>query len=259
MSDVLLIEDADGVATLTMNRPEAMNALSRPLRHALVAAFRELARDLRIGAVVLTGAGRAFSAGVDLKELGGESGGAADAGDAVTGADIVGAMHDCPKPIVGAINGFAITGGFEIALACDVLVASRSARFADTHARVGILPGWGLSQKLPRLVGIYRAKELSLTGNFLPAETAEAWGLVNRVVEPEELLPVARGLARDMLSCDRETMLAYKALIDEGFGLPFRDALALERQASRDHFENVTPERVAERRRAIQERGRRQG
>lgn len=259
MPDVLSIELSDQVATFTMNRPEAMNALSTDLRHALVAAFREVARDVRTGAVVLTGAGRAFSAGVDLKELGGETGGAAGAGEIVTDADIVGAMHGCPKPIVGGINGFAITGGFEIALACDVLVASRTARFADTHARVGILPGWGLSQKLPRLVGIYRAKELSLTGNFLSAEKAEAWGLVNRVVEPEALLPTCRALARDMLSCDPDTMLAYKQLIDRGFGVSFADALELEREASGRHFRQVTPEKVAERRRAIQERGRTQG
>ena len=91
--------------------------------------------------------------------------------------------------MIGAINGFAITGGFELALACDVLIASTAARFADTHARVGIMPGWGLSQKLSRTIGIYRAKELSLTGNYLSAEQAEAWGLVNRVVAPEALLP----------------------------------------------------------------------
>src|SRR5690606_6689039 len=102
--------------------------------------------------------------------------------------------------VVVAVNGPAITGGFELALAGDVVVASTAARFADTHARVGVMPGWGLSQKLSRTIGIYRAKELSLTGNFLDAERAERWGLVNRVVEPEALMPTALGLASDMLS-----------------------------------------------------------
>src|SRR5260370_17359052 len=110
------------------------------------------------------------------------------------------AIRGCPKPVIGAINGVAITGGFEVALACDVLIASTTARFADTHARVGVMPGWGLSQKLPRVIGLYRAKELSLTGNYLSAAQAEAWGLVNRVVPPDELLPPSRAPPPDILS-----------------------------------------------------------
>ncbi|HYC56632.1 MAG TPA: enoyl-CoA hydratase-related protein [Candidatus Binatia bacterium] len=116
---------------------------------------------------------------------------------------------DCP--VIGAINGFAITGGFELALACDVLIASTQARFADTHARVGLVPGWGLSQRLSRAVGIYRAKEISLTGNYVSAEQAEHWGLVNRVVASQDLLPACRALAEDMLSCVPATLRAYKA------------------------------------------------
>lgn len=257
MADVVLSEKSEGIATITLNRPEAMNALSAALRRELVAAFRQVSEDPEVGVVILTGAGRAFSAGVDLKELGGEGGASPIVTETMNfSVDIVGAMHACPKPIIGAINGFAITGGFEVALACDLLIASTAARFADTHARVGILPGWGLSQKLPRLIGITRAKELSLTGNFLAADQAEAWGLVNRVVSPDELLPVARSLAKDMLSCDRETMLGYKALIDRGFAEPFGRALEIERAASDDHLKHVTPDKVAARRRAIQERGR---
>ena len=131
--------------------------------------------------------------------------------------------------------------------------------FADTHARVGLLPGWGLSQKLSRLIGIVRAKELSLTGNFLSAEQAEAWGLVNRVVDPGELMTICRGLARDIISCDPPTIRAYKSLIDRGYGKPFAEALELEREASLEHAKRVTPADVARRRRAIQERGRQQG
>ena len=112
-------------------------------------------------------------------------------------------MSRLAAPVIGAINVAAITGGFELALTCDLMIASTRASFADTHARVGVLPGWGLSQRLARIVGPGRAKELSLTGNFLDAGQAAAWGLVNRVVEPDALLPTALKLASDMLSVCR--------------------------------------------------------
>jgi enoyl-CoA hydratase len=160
--------------------------------------------------------------------------------------------------VIGAINGVAITGGFEVALACDVLIASTAARFADTHARVGILPGWGLSQKLSRIIGLSRAKELSLTGNFLDAPTALAWGLVNRVVEPEALLPTALALAADMASIPADTLTAYKALIDEGYQMPLGQALAREHEISSAANGQVTPQMVEARRLAVQARGRRQ-
>jgi enoyl-CoA hydratase len=256
---VLLRETRDGVTTLILNRPDKMNALSRELRNALTEAFRELADD-DSDVVILTGAGRAFCAGLDLKELGGETGDADDTErrNAVAGADIVGAMQACPKPIIGAINGVAITGGFEVALACDLVIASSEARFADTHARVGILPGWGLSQRLSRTIGIYRAKELSLTGNFLDAATAAAWGLVNRVVARDELLPTCEQLARDMASCPPRVLRRYKRLIDDGFATNYGAALDLERRASAQHIASVTAEDIAGRRQAIQERGRSQ-
>ena len=257
---VLLVDKSESIATLTLNRPQAMNALSTELRKALVDAFGDVSRDESIAAVILTGAGKAFCAGLDLKEIGGESAEPAEASGAITGgSNVMAAMAACPKPIIGAVNGVAITGGFELALACDVLIASQEARFADTHARVGILPGWGLSQKLPRLIGIFRAKEVSLTGNFLSAERAEAWGLVNRVVPAGELLPACRALASDMLTCHAETMRGYKALIDRGFALPFGEAMRLEREASLEHAKRVRPQDVAARRKAIQERGRAQG
>ena len=257
---VLLVERSDGVATVTLNRPRAMNALSRELRAAIVRAFDELARDERVGAIVLTGAGRAFCAGIDLKELGGEAGPSSLQGTrvAIGGDDVVGALERTPQPIIGAINGFAITGGFELALACDVLIGSTEARFADTHARVGILPGWGLSQRLSRAIGIYRAKELSLTGNYLDAERACAWGLLNRVVPVTSLLDDCRALARDMLSCDAVVMRGYKRVIDQGFAATFADGLAIEKAASEAHVASVTPEAVARRRAQVQQRGRAQ-
>ena len=253
---VLLERDA-GVATLTLNRPAALNALSRALRREIAAAFRAIAGDPELGAVIVTGRGRAFCAGVDLKELGGESG-AGSPEALLDESDLVTAMRDCPLPVIGAVNGFAITGGFELALACDLLIASTEARFADTHARVGIVPGWGLSQLLPRRIGIGRAKELSFTGNFLDAEQALAWGLVNRVVAPDALLPTCRALARDMLSCDRTTLLAVKRVYDEGYATTLREGLRLEARTSIEHARAVRPGDVAARRRGVQERGRSQ-
>jgi enoyl-CoA hydratase len=252
---VLLIEKSQGITTLTLNRPRAMNALSRELRRAIADAFGDLQSQPEAGAVILTGAGRAFCAGLDLKELASSP---SDAAAGFSGTDVLAAIGDFEGPVIGAINGFAVTGGFELALACDVLIASSEARFADTHARVGLLPGWGLSQKLPRLIGIHRAKELSLTGNYLSAERAEAWGLVNRVVPPDELLPTCRALAQDMLECVPEAMRSYKRVIDAGYATTLSEGLAIEGRAARDRVESVRPESLAERREGLQRRGRSQ-
>ena len=138
----------------------------------------------------------------------------------------------------------------------DVLLASSDARFADTHARIGVLPGWGLSQKLGQLIGLSRAKEMAFSGNFIDAQTAERWGLVNRVLTPDALLPAALALAADMASALPEMLGAYKRLIDEGYRLPLGEALALEQQRSRDWAAAQTPQNLAERRAAVQQRGR---
>ncbi len=254
---LILNEIADGVAVVTLNRPEAMNALSAALRAELAAAMRAVADDDTVRAVVLTGAGtRAFTAGLDLKELGASTAGLGAANATDPAENPVKAVEQCAKPVIGAINGVAITGGFELALACDVLIASTNARFADTHARVGIMPGWGLSQKLSRMVGISRAKELSLTGNFLDAATAERWGLVNRLVEPDALLPAAIALARDMAGIDPGMSAAYKVLIDDGYALPLAEALALEAERSTVANGQVRPESVEQARLAVMARGR---
>ena len=249
---VLQVEKRGEIAIVTLDRPQAMNALSGALRGALADAFEELEADPGTAVVILTGAGRAFCAGIDLKELGDES--TAGLGD----RDMMQSIRAFTGPIIGAVNGHAITGGFELALACDVLIASTAARFADTHARVGILPGWGLSQILPRLVGIFRAKEISLSGNFVSAQQAEAWGLVNRVVEPAELLPACVALATDMLSCQRSSLVGYKRLIDAGFGMPFAEAMAMESRAAAEDAAGVTPATIAGRRDAVRDRGRSQ-
>lgn len=255
---MLVTVERDGqVAVVTMNRPEAMNALSSALRHELAEAMVAVDRDDSIHAVVLTGAGtRAFTAGLDLKELGTQGLGAANA--ETPQANPVKAIEQCRKPVIGAINGVAITGGFEVAIACDILIASDNARFADTHARVGIMPGWGLSQKLSRLIGISRAKELSLSGNFLDAQTACAWGLVNRVVPAEELLPVAKKLAADIASADPAMIQAYKRLIDDGYAVPFGEAMALEHERSSSANSQVNKAEVEARRMTVMERGRAQ-
>ena len=249
---VLRIERDGELATVVLNRPEALNALSNELCDAIVHAFRELAEDDGVRAVILTGEGRAFSAGVDLKELSNPGRKPAE----FAPDDMIGAVRDFPGPVIAAVNGFAITGGFELALGCDLIIASREARFADPHARVGILPGWGLSQKLPRLIGIGRAKELSFTGNYLEAEQAAAWGLANRVTSPDELLPTCRALAKDMLSCQPDALRGYKKMIDEGFAMNYGDALRYESRVSRVSMREIRTEDVAVRRGEIQRRGR---
>jgi enoyl-CoA hydratase len=256
---MLIVEKSDGVATVTLNRPEAMNALSKALRAALADAFLALEADPDVRVAILTGAGdRAFTAGLDLKELGSDPAGLGAANATEPVANPVKAMETFTKPIIGAINGVAITGGFEMALACDVLIASTKARFADTHARVGVSPGWGLSQKLSRVVGIYRAKEISLTGNFIDAQTACAWGLVNRVVEPDALMPTAISLARDMTGVPLEFSRFYKSLINQGFALPFGEGMALEHRLSSARNAEVTPETIEANRQGVLARGRSQ-
>lgn len=257
---VLLTERADGIATLTMNRPEARNALNGALRSALLRAFRELAADASVRAVILTGAGKAFSAGLDLKEMGerGPGGGETAASAGGINYGLVETIERFPHPVIGAINGFAITGGFELALACDVLVGCPETRFADTHARVGILPGWGLSQKLARVMGPSRAKLVSFTGNFVSAEEAERWGLLARVVPNEQLLPACRQLAKDMLSCVPGAVEGYKRMIDEGYAINYGDSRALEVRLSNEHIRSVSAKDIAERRSSVVARGRAQ-
>ncbi len=256
MSEPVITVEKDGeLAVVTLNRPNAMNALSVALRQAIGETFTALEADPDVRVVILTGAGRAFTAGLDLKELGSGEASVGGANSKEPTSDPVTAMKAFSGPIIGAINGVAITGGFELALACDVLIASTNARFADTHARVGVMPGWGLSQKLSRAIGIYRAKELSLSGNFLSAEQAAEWGLVNRVVAPDELLPQAKQLAADMLSVVPQMLTQYKACIDEGFDQAFGDAMETEIRLSRASQVDTSADAIEERRKQVQSRG----
>ncbi len=251
------VEYEDNIAVITLNRPEAMNALSMALREQLAMICGDIRRDDKVRAAVLTGAGeRAFTAGLDLKELGSDSGTLSRKDMTPEVQNPALAIAACAKPVVGAINGVAITGGLELALGCDILIASENARFADTHVRVGVMPGWGLSQKLSRLIGISRAKEMSLSGNFVDAQTASEWGLVNRVVPTEELLNAAKQLARDIASADPAHVAFYKGLIDEGYGMNFADAMAMEDERSRRANAQVSGADVEAQRQKVLERGR---
>lgn len=232
-----------GYAVLTLNRPEKLNALSMELRNELVCAIEELGRDPAVRALILTGAGRAFSAGLDLNELSKSTSNSARAFE----LDPVAALLRFEGPVIGAINGVAATGGFEIAMACDVLIASTEAQFVDTHAKVGLLPGWGLSVRLPRRIGLHRAKELAFTARFLSAAEAEDWGLVNRVVAPTELLGQARAMAEQMLTTVPEILVKYKKLLDRSFNRPAEEALATERAAAMEANAKVDHAAILER------------
>jgi enoyl-CoA hydratase len=253
---VLLMDKQEGIATLTLNRPNVMNALSTQLIFAITQGFEEIMRDDQISVIILTGAGKAFCCGLDLKELASMT--ASEAVNELTNAAnaCFNTLQKIDIPIIGAINGYATTGGFELALACDILIASSTALFADTHARVGIMPGAGLSQKLSRMIGIGRAKELSLTGNYLDAEKAERWGLVNRVVPPDELLPVCRKLAKNIASCDKQMIIRYKELIDQGYSTTLSEGIELELKIHHEVNHGYATRFDASRRIALQQRGR---
>lgn len=248
----------DGVALVTLDRPEARNALDTELLRALPAAMAELGADQAVRVVILTGADPAFCAGLDLKELGSTG---ANLGRATASADDVRPTTPWPRMdtvVIGAINGPAVTGGFELALNCDFLVASERARFGDTHARVGVMPGWGMSVLLPQAVGYRRALELSLTGDFLDAEEALRLGLVNHVVAHEELLPTARRIAAAIAGIDTGMVPTYLASYRRIAGGGVTEGLQLEAEASVAWRVRVAPEAVEQRRAAIVERGRSQ-
>ncbi len=254
MTDVVVLEVAERIATVTLNRPEARNALSSEVLRRLPAALREADERDDVDVVILTGTDPAFCAGLDLKELGSTAGNLGTVGDGRRGP-----FPDMTKPVIGAINGPAITGGLELALACDFLVASERARFGDTHTRVGVMPGWGLTVLLPQAIGLRRAREMSYSGNFLTADEAEQWGLVNHVVNHEDLLPFTRRLALDIIGNDqrgvRQIRATYTAVasgtVDEGWRTEGSDARAWVGQG-------VDPAEVERRRTAIVERGRSQ-
>jgi enoyl-CoA hydratase len=256
---VLLVDVADRVALVTMNRPDARNALNRALRAALVDTIGALQDDPAVDVLVITGADPAFSAGIDLKELGG---GGPDGGQRLTPSGRTAARGPFPprrKLLIGAVNGAAVTGGLEIALNCDFLVASDRARFADTHARVGIMPGWGLTVLLPQRVGVARAREMSVTGNFVDAATALQWGLVNHVVPHAHLVPFARQLALDTTTIDQRAVQRMLQTYEEVTSATVREGWEIELSVSTEwEGTGYDPGAIEARRQAIVDRGRSQ-
>jgi len=252
-ADSLVLTTLGGpVRVITLNRPDARNALSLALQRELAAALRNADDDEAVACVVLTGADPAFCAGLDLKELGQ---GVAP-GTLSTDESPFSALWSMRTPVIGAINGACATGGLEIALACDFLIASERARFGDTHARVGFTPAGGMSVLLPEAIGLRAAREMSFTGNFVAADEAHRLGLVNRVVGHEELVPVAVGLGTDIAGADQDAVRALKSLYDHGPRLTKAEALRLELDvfASR----RLSPETIESRRASLIDRNREQ-
>jgi enoyl-CoA hydratase len=246
--DVLLIDTQDRVRTLTLNRPQARNALSSALRTQFFGALRDAEADDSVDVVILTGADPVFCAGLDLKEL----------GDSAQLPDISPRWPPMTKPVIGAINGAAVTGGLELALYCDILIASEQARFADTHARVGLLPTWGLSVRLPQKVGVGMARRMSLTGDYLSAADALRAGLVTEVVPHDQLLPTARRIAASIVGNNpnsvRALLASYHRIDDASTG----PGLAIEAQSAAQWMSTASGDDIAANRDAVLQRGRAQ-
>lgn len=226
---LVLCERFEGVAEVSLNRPESMNALSPALLQALCACFRELQADQTVRVAILTGAGRAFCAGLDLKVMAASEGGGLADFAIHNENDICAVLGAFTRPLIVAVNGVAATGGFELALMGDILVAGESARFMDTHCRVALAPGWGLSQKLARIVGPSRAMEAHLSSRPISAVEAAEWGLVSRWVADADLMQDVRSLAGQIAAADPATVCTYKRLVHEGLGGTLDSGLSLER------------------------------
>jgi len=248
---VLVIERDGAIAVVTLNRPEARNALNRELNSAVKAAVHDLDTSGEVSAIILTGADPAFCACVDLKQL------------ASSPRDRDGLERESfqplpphATPVIGAINGATVTGGLELALACDFLIASERATFADTHARVGVMPGGGMTVRLPQTVGITRARQMSFTGDFIDARRAYDWGLVNEVVPHDRLLDRAREVARAVASVPRDYVREVRALYALVDGLTSGPAWDRQEDRARawmrDGFDQG---RLASERQGIVERG----
>ena len=218
------VERGQGLALIALNRPDSMNSIIPQMLREFEVAMAHLAEDPNIEVVILTGRGRNFCAGLDVGMLKAEGAGA------VAGYNPSQTIADWPGPVIAAVHGAVATGGFEITVACDIIIAAESARFVDTHSRVGLLPGWGLSARLHRAIGVYRAKELEMTGRPLHAREASDWGLVNRVVPDRELLDSARAMAHMILAGAPGMAKPTKELIDGNSMRTLEGALAFERQ-----------------------------
>jgi enoyl-CoA hydratase len=226
MTQPVLFEVKDNIAIITLNRPEKRNAISQSFLVDLYNHLEMLSTDPQIRVGIITGAGDTFCAGLDLSRLTTDN--LMDPrGD---GKDLFDILKTIDKPIIGAINGHAITGGFEIALNCDFLIASENASFADTHAKVGIHPGWGMTQLLQQAVGIRMAKQMSFTCKFYSAQEMLAAGLVNEVVPKDQLLNRCMEIASDIASVNQDMLGVVKNLIEQGGAGTFGNGVDIERK-----------------------------
>ncbi len=231
MPGFIHVEVQDRIATVTVNRPEVRNALNSEVVRELAEAFERLASDPAVGAIILTGAGdKAFVAGADIKELVSKTGLEMQAFSEL-GRRLGEAMEGCPKPILAAINGYALGGGCEIAMACDLRIASENAKIGQAEINIGIIPGFGGSQRLPRLVGGGWAAQMIFTGEAVDAATAERVGLVNRVVPLDRLLEETRALARKMIDKSPVALALAKACLRAAQEMPLSQGLSYETAA----------------------------
>jgi 2-(1,2-epoxy-1,2-dihydrophenyl)acetyl-CoA isomerase len=241
----LRVEAADGVATVTLDRPDALNALTVPLKEALIAAFVGLSGDPAVRAVILTGAGRAFCAGQDLRERLEPDAAPLDVEIRERYNPLVRAIHDLPKPVVAAVNGVAAGAGASLAFACDLRIASDTARFVLAFGQVGLIPDSGATWTLQRLVGASKAMELSLLPDALSATDAERFGLVTRVVPAADLPAEARTLAARLATLSPGAVARTKQALAVGAASTFEDSLELEARlqgeagSNPDHAEGI--------------------
>jgi enoyl-CoA hydratase len=225
--DFITFEVADRIATITVNRPDKLNALNSGTIAELGAAIDDARVRQDVGGVILTGAGRAFIAGADISELQGQSPFVAK-GRSRAGQDVFRRYEMCPKPVIAAVNGFALGGGCELAMACHVRIASEHAKFGQPEVKLGILPGYGGTQRLPRLIGKGRALQLLMTGEMIDAEEALRIGLVNRVVHAAELIGVAQIMLKQIMQNAPLAVALSIEAVDRGLGMTLDEGLTLE-------------------------------
>ena len=228
MASTLLFELTDGIARITVNRPDKLNALNAIVIAELGDAVTRIETDAAVRGVIVTGAGtKAFVAGADITELT-EQGPTGGQNRALIGQQVFRRLERCGKPVIAAVNGFALGGGCELAMACHLRVASDTAKFGQPEVKLGIAPGYGGTVRLPRLVGRARALELLLTGDMIDAEEARRIGLVNRVVPADQLLPEAEALLKSILANGPLAIRACLTAVDAGLEMTIDQALLLE-------------------------------
>jgi enoyl-CoA hydratase len=229
-SKLVIYEKSEGIATITLNRPETLNAFSKEVVKEVLQALEDVKDDESVRVVVLTGAGeKAFSAGADIKTMIGMN--ALKARElSLMGENLCLALENLEKPVIAALNGYALGGGLEVAMACDLRIASENARMGQTEINIGLIPGWGGTQRLTRLVGRTKAKELVFTGRMIDAKTAEQLGIVNMVAPADKFKETVRQFALDLASKAPVAIKVAKALINNGADISLDSALALERE-----------------------------